>query len=143
MFRILGYTGIGYSSPTLASMISNLTPGFTFTLAIIFRFVYFYINIFSKIFMETLLFSKLIIQNYFLDNYTKMKYNLIIIVYEHNYQKKEENFIIIFWQIINYNNAQGLAITMCQHPWCFGKVWIVSLIFSENINSVPNVYKSF
>ncbi|KAH9742035.1 WAT1-related protein [Citrus sinensis] len=37
LLRILGYTGIAYSSPTLASMISNLTPGFTFTLAIIFR----------------------------------------------------------------------------------------------------------
>ncbi|KAH9742041.1 WAT1-related protein [Citrus sinensis] len=36
-FRILGYTGIAYSSPTLASMIGNLTPGFTFILAIIFR----------------------------------------------------------------------------------------------------------
>ncbi|KAL9458469.1 hypothetical protein AB3S75_007349 [Citrus x aurantiifolia] len=36
-FRILGNTGIAYSSPTLASMIGNLTPGFTFILAIIFR----------------------------------------------------------------------------------------------------------
>ncbi|KAK9221351.1 hypothetical protein WN944_009777 [Citrus x changshan-huyou] len=35
-YQILGYTGIAYSSPTLASMISNLTPAFTFILAIIF-----------------------------------------------------------------------------------------------------------
>ncbi|MBA0872745.1 hypothetical protein Goshw_019750 [Gossypium schwendimanii] len=33
----MGYTGINYSSPTLASAISNLTPAFTFILAIIFR----------------------------------------------------------------------------------------------------------
>ncbi|XP_050223078.1 WAT1-related protein At3g28050-like [Mercurialis annua] len=35
--QIAGYTGIKYSSPTLASAISNLTPAFTFILAIIFR----------------------------------------------------------------------------------------------------------
>ncbi|KAH9742048.1 WAT1-related protein [Citrus sinensis] len=35
--QIMGYTGINYSSPTLASAISNLTPAFTFVLAIIFR----------------------------------------------------------------------------------------------------------
>ncbi|KAJ4885372.1 WAT1-related protein [Raphanus sativus] len=34
---IAGCKGIEYSSPTLASAISNLTPAFTFTLAIIFR----------------------------------------------------------------------------------------------------------
>ncbi|XP_021299366.1 WAT1-related protein At3g28050-like [Herrania umbratica] len=34
--QIMGYTGITYSSPTLASAISNLTPAFTFILAIIF-----------------------------------------------------------------------------------------------------------
>ncbi|KAK3033555.1 hypothetical protein RJ639_032403 [Escallonia herrerae] len=32
-----GYKGIEYSSPTLASAISNLTPAFTFALAILFR----------------------------------------------------------------------------------------------------------
>ncbi|KAH9790526.1 WAT1-related protein [Citrus sinensis] len=36
-YEILRYTGIAYSSPTLDSMISNLTPAFTFILAIIFR----------------------------------------------------------------------------------------------------------
>ncbi|XVF60373.1 hypothetical protein PTKIN_Ptkin08bG0040100 [Pterospermum kingtungense] len=35
--QIFGYTGINYSSPTLASAISNLTPAFTFILALIFR----------------------------------------------------------------------------------------------------------
>ncbi|CAK7328209.1 unnamed protein product [Dovyalis caffra] len=35
--QIMGYTGINYSSPALASAISNLTPAFTFILAIIFR----------------------------------------------------------------------------------------------------------
>lgn len=35
--QILGYTGINYSSPTLASAISNLVPAFTFILALIFR----------------------------------------------------------------------------------------------------------
>ncbi|CAN6857712.1 unnamed protein product [Brassica oleracea] len=35
--NIMGYTGINYSSPTLASAISNLTPAFTFLLAILFR----------------------------------------------------------------------------------------------------------
>ncbi|KAK1438850.1 hypothetical protein QVD17_04662 [Tagetes erecta] len=43
--QIMGYTGIIYSSPTLASAISNLVPAFTFILALIFR-------------METLSFSK-------------------------------------------------------------------------------------
>ncbi|KAM0058157.1 putative EamA domain-containing protein [Helianthus debilis subsp. tardiflorus] len=35
--QIMGYTGIIYSSPTLASAISNLVPAFTFILAVIFR----------------------------------------------------------------------------------------------------------
>ncbi|XP_021912323.1 WAT1-related protein At3g28050-like [Carica papaya] len=35
--QILGFTGINYSSPTLASAISNLTPAFTFILAVLFR----------------------------------------------------------------------------------------------------------
>ncbi|KFK33719.1 hypothetical protein AALP_AA5G051100 [Arabis alpina] len=35
--NVMGYTGINYSSPTLASAISNLTPAFTFLLAVIFR----------------------------------------------------------------------------------------------------------
>ncbi|XP_057982834.1 WAT1-related protein At3g28050-like [Malania oleifera] len=35
--QIMGYKGINYSSPTLASAISNLTPAFTFILAILFR----------------------------------------------------------------------------------------------------------
>ncbi|XP_076896969.1 WAT1-related protein At3g28050-like [Bidens hawaiensis] len=43
--QIMGYTGIIYSSPTLASAISNLVPAFTFILAVIFR-------------METLSFAK-------------------------------------------------------------------------------------
>ncbi|GMJ01013.1 hypothetical protein HRI_003770500 [Hibiscus trionum] len=33
----MGYTGIIYSSPTLSSAISNLTPAFIFILAILFR----------------------------------------------------------------------------------------------------------
>ncbi|XP_024014648.1 WAT1-related protein At5g40230 [Eutrema salsugineum] len=37
MSLIAGSKGIEYSSPTLASAISNLTPAFTFTLAIVFR----------------------------------------------------------------------------------------------------------
>jgi drug/metabolite transporter (DMT)-like permease len=37
MSQIAGCKGIAYSSPTLASAISNLTPAFTFTLAVIFR----------------------------------------------------------------------------------------------------------
>lgn len=35
--QIMGFTGIKYSSPALASAISNLTPAFTFIFAIIFR----------------------------------------------------------------------------------------------------------
>ncbi|KEH24885.1 putative EamA domain-containing protein [Medicago truncatula] len=35
--QILGYIGINYSSPTLASAIGNLVPAFTFILAVIFR----------------------------------------------------------------------------------------------------------
>ncbi|OWM71564.1 hypothetical protein CDL15_Pgr005751 [Punica granatum] len=34
--QIIGYTGISFSSPTLASAISNLLPAFTFVLAILF-----------------------------------------------------------------------------------------------------------
>ncbi|VVB09354.1 unnamed protein product [Arabis nemorensis] len=37
MSTIAGCKGIEYSSPTLASAMSNLTPAFTFTLAVIFR----------------------------------------------------------------------------------------------------------
>ncbi|KAF3958325.1 hypothetical protein CMV_016756 [Castanea mollissima] len=39
--QLCGYIGIEYSSPTLASAISNLTPAFTFILAVIFRFLFF------------------------------------------------------------------------------------------------------
>ncbi|KAL2240493.1 UNVERIFIED_CONTAM: WAT1-related protein [Sesamum indicum] len=35
--QIMGYTGINYGSPTLASAMSNLSPAFTFLLAVIFR----------------------------------------------------------------------------------------------------------
>lgn len=35
--QVMGYTGINYASPTLASAISNLVPAFTFILALIFR----------------------------------------------------------------------------------------------------------
>ncbi|XP_057759209.1 WAT1-related protein At3g28050-like [Arachis stenosperma] len=35
--QILGYAGISYSSPTLASSIGNLVPAFTFLLAVFFR----------------------------------------------------------------------------------------------------------
>ncbi|XP_051121004.1 WAT1-related protein At3g28050-like [Andrographis paniculata] len=35
--QIMGYTGIDYASPTLASAMSNLAPAFTFVLAIVFR----------------------------------------------------------------------------------------------------------
>ncbi|CAN1272750.1 WAT1-related protein At3g28050 [Linum perenne] len=35
--QIMGYTGINYSSPTLDSAISNITPAFTFILAVAFR----------------------------------------------------------------------------------------------------------
>ncbi|KAF5961726.1 hypothetical protein HYC85_002935 [Camellia sinensis] len=37
LVQICGYTGINYSSPTLASAMGNLLPAFTFLLAIIFR----------------------------------------------------------------------------------------------------------
>ncbi|XP_010425589.1 PREDICTED: WAT1-related protein At5g40210-like [Camelina sativa] len=36
VYLMLGYTGIKYSSPTLASAMSNLTPAFTFIFAILF-----------------------------------------------------------------------------------------------------------
>ncbi|KAH0969325.1 hypothetical protein GBA52_028780 [Prunus armeniaca] len=35
---ICGYKGLNYSSPTLSSAMSNLTPAFTFILAVFFRF---------------------------------------------------------------------------------------------------------
>ncbi|CAI0455886.1 unnamed protein product [Linum tenue] len=35
--QMIGYAGISYSSPTLASAIGNLTPAFTFLLAVICR----------------------------------------------------------------------------------------------------------
>lgn len=38
---MVGYKGLSYSSPTLASAISNLMPAFTYILAIIFRYVVF------------------------------------------------------------------------------------------------------
>jgi len=37
MAQMAGFKGIEHSSPTLASAMSNLTPAFTFTLAVIFR----------------------------------------------------------------------------------------------------------
>ena len=39
--QLCGYTGIEYSSPTLASAISNLSPAFTYILAVIFRSFFF------------------------------------------------------------------------------------------------------
>ncbi|KAG9158473.1 hypothetical protein Leryth_013208 [Lithospermum erythrorhizon] len=35
--QLMGYTGISFSSPTLASAMSNLVPAFTFILALLFR----------------------------------------------------------------------------------------------------------
>ncbi|KAI3503414.1 hypothetical protein L1887_31855 [Cichorium endivia] len=37
LFQVLVYIGIGYSSPTMASAIANLTPGNTFLIAVAFR----------------------------------------------------------------------------------------------------------
>ncbi|KAG8497435.1 hypothetical protein CXB51_008742 [Gossypium anomalum] len=37
--QICAYKGIAYSSPTLASAMSNLGPAFTFILAVLFRFL--------------------------------------------------------------------------------------------------------
>ncbi|KAI3503412.1 hypothetical protein L1887_31853 [Cichorium endivia] len=37
LFQVLLYIGVGYSSPTMASAISNLSPGNTFLLAVAFR----------------------------------------------------------------------------------------------------------
>ncbi|XP_010528267.1 PREDICTED: WAT1-related protein At5g40210-like [Tarenaya hassleriana] len=37
VFLMLGFNGIKYSSPTLSSAMANLTPAFTFILAVIFR----------------------------------------------------------------------------------------------------------
>ncbi|KAG7985560.1 hypothetical protein I3843_03G032000 [Carya illinoinensis] len=48
--QICGYKGIEYSSPTLASAISNLTPAFTFILAVIFRFLYSFLLILGVLF---------------------------------------------------------------------------------------------
>ena len=38
MARMVGFKGVEQNSPTLSSAMSNLTPAFTFTLAVIFRF---------------------------------------------------------------------------------------------------------
>ena len=38
MAQMVGFKGVEQSSPTLSSAMSNLTPAFTFTLAVIFRF---------------------------------------------------------------------------------------------------------
>ncbi|RHN77058.1 hypothetical protein MtrunA17_Chr1g0150641 [Medicago truncatula] len=37
--QLFGYKGLEYTTPTLASSLSNLIPAFTFILAIIFRFL--------------------------------------------------------------------------------------------------------
>ncbi|MFS8017361.1 putative EamA domain-containing protein [Helianthus anomalus] len=37
LFQVLSYQGIYYSSPTMASAISNLSPGNTFLFAVAFR----------------------------------------------------------------------------------------------------------
>ncbi|KAF5755103.1 putative EamA domain-containing protein [Helianthus annuus] len=37
LFEILAYIGVSYSSPTMASAIGNLAPGFTFLIAVFFR----------------------------------------------------------------------------------------------------------
>ncbi|KAL1205546.1 WAT1-related protein [Cardamine amara subsp. amara] len=37
VFQIVGYNGIKYSSPTLSSAMSNVTPAFTFVLAVFYR----------------------------------------------------------------------------------------------------------
>ena len=41
VYLMLGYTGIKYSSPTLASAMSNLTPAFTFLFALLFGYFLF------------------------------------------------------------------------------------------------------
>jgi hypothetical protein len=39
--QVFGYAGINYSSSTLATAMLNLVPGFTFILAVLFRFILF------------------------------------------------------------------------------------------------------
>lgn len=41
VYLMLGYTGLKYSSPTLASAMSNLTPAFTFIFALLFGYFIF------------------------------------------------------------------------------------------------------
>lgn len=44
VYLMLGYTGLKYSSPTLASAMSNLTPAFTFIFALLFGYFIFLRN---------------------------------------------------------------------------------------------------
>ncbi|KAI7757077.1 hypothetical protein M8C21_028477 [Ambrosia artemisiifolia] len=37
LYEILGYVGVFYSSPTMASVVGNMAPGFTFLIAVFFR----------------------------------------------------------------------------------------------------------
>lgn len=67
--QIMGYTGIIYSSPTLASAISNLVPAFTFILAVIFR-------------METLSFSKISTRAKFLGTIVSVTGAFVVTLYK-------------------------------------------------------------
>lgn len=39
MGQWLGYLGVAYSSPTMGSAMSNISPAFTFFLAVLFRYL--------------------------------------------------------------------------------------------------------
>uniref|UniRef100_A0A1S8ACC5 WAT1-related protein n=1 Tax=Citrus limon TaxID=2708 RepID=A0A1S8ACC5_CITLI len=99
--QIFGYTGIACSSPTLSSAISNLTPAFTFTLAILFR-------------MEKLALRTLSTQAKIIGTMVSISGALVVVLYKGPTIFLAQCFLLSIWsilltQIINIYPAELLV----------------------------------
>lgn len=102
--QVMGYTGIIYSSPTLASAISNLVPAFTFILAVVFR-------------METLSFSKESTRAKFLGTVVSVTGAFVVTLY------KGPKLI---WSLSPPSVSGSVSVNSSQPNWTLGGVFLTS-----------------
>ncbi|KAJ9564812.1 hypothetical protein OSB04_000778 [Centaurea solstitialis] len=106
--QVMGYTGIIYSSPTLASAISNLVPAFTFILAVLFR-------------METLSFSKKSTRAKFLGTVISVTGAFVVTLY------KGPKLI---WSLSSHSNPPPVSVSVSlnssQPNWTLGGLFLTT-----------------
>ncbi|XP_076897461.1 WAT1-related protein At3g28050-like [Bidens hawaiensis] len=103
--QTMGYTGIIYSSPTLASAISTLTPAFTFILAVIFR-------------METLSFSNKSCRPKLVGTIVSVIGAFIVTLY------KGPKVIWGLWS--SSSNSLSVSLGASQPNWVLGSLFLIA-----------------